>query len=272
MRERAAAILAGFEQFLDKVAERDSKISSQMWVATTYLTLASGKGTGAVVAPEKAKSYLDRAASVYDALLKKGGDEVAKYETSIRLKMANVLRSRQKWDEAQEHINWIVSDPKRQNSLEVQVQAAELLQEAGLNLAASDMPKADGLLREATVGRKEAGIWGWGGIAARVSKQVGNGGRFEETFFDSELNLVRCMVARAQLPGKEEAKKNELLRVAQSRIAANRRLYPKLGGESFARQFEKVLKEIQKLNGSASPRGFLELDEQEAGAAAKAAS
>ncbi|MFM7137584.1 MAG: hypothetical protein ACKO1M_11020, partial [Planctomycetota bacterium] len=44
VRQRAESILTGFETFLDQIAARDPKPTSQMWVATTYLTLGSGKG------------------------------------------------------------------------------------------------------------------------------------------------------------------------------------------------------------------------------------
>ena len=70
-REKAASILSGLEKFLDGLARRDPKASSQTWVATTYLTLGSGKGTGAAVPKAKADQYLDRAADVYKKLLEK---------------------------------------------------------------------------------------------------------------------------------------------------------------------------------------------------------
>lgn len=60
VRQRAEKILAGFEKFLDGIAARDPKLSSQMWVATTYLTLGSGAGLGAVVPPAKAAAYSRR--------------------------------------------------------------------------------------------------------------------------------------------------------------------------------------------------------------------
>ncbi|MFM8986585.1 MAG: hypothetical protein ACKONH_11125, partial [Planctomycetia bacterium] len=60
VRERAGKVLAGFESFLERLAGRDDRIASQMWIATTYMSLGSGKGTGAVVPKDKAQSYLDR--------------------------------------------------------------------------------------------------------------------------------------------------------------------------------------------------------------------
>jgi hypothetical protein len=50
-----------------------------------------------------------------------------------------------------------------------------------------------------------------------------------------------------------------------------RKLYPDLGGESFQKRFEKLLKEIQKEQGAADPGGFKQLDEEAAPAAAAAA-
>jgi hypothetical protein len=272
VRERAAKVLAGFESFLEKLAARDERIASQMWVATTYMSLGSGKGTGAVVPKDKAQGYLDRAATVYGALLKKGGDEIAKYEPSIRLRMAGIFRERGKFEEAQEQIEWILADAKRQNSLDTQVQAAELLQVAGAQSATADPAKADGLLREAVMGRKAGGsvIWGWGGIANKLSRQVGGGGKADELFYEARMNIAKCMLDRAQLPGKPADKKAELLTSAKKAVAVTRKLYPALGGESTEKRFEKLLKDIQKAEGM-PPRGFEEIDAQEAAAKAGAA-
>ena len=265
VRERAAKVLAGFESFLEKLAARDERIASQMWVATTYMSLGSGKGTGTVVPKDKAQGYLDRAATVYAALLKKGGEEIAKYEPSIRLRMAGIFRERGKFEAAQEQIDWILGDAKRQNSLDTQVQAAELLQVAGAQSAAADPAKADGLLREAVMGRKAGTsvVWGWGGIANKLSKQVGGGGKADELFYEARMNIAKCMLDRAQIPGKPADKKTELLASAKRAVAVTRKLYPSLGGESTEKRFEKLLKDIQKAQGM-PPRGFEELDAQEA--------
>ena len=209
---------------------------------------------------------------MYGTLLKKGGEEIAKYEPSIRLRMAGIFRERGKFDEAQEQIDWILADAKRQNSLETQVQAAELLQAAAAQSAAADPAKADGFLREATVGRKAGNsvVWGWGGIANKLSKQVGGGGKADDLFYEARMNIAKCMFDRAQLPGKPADKKTELLTTARKAIAVTRKLYPALGGESTEKRFEKLLKDIQKAQGL-PPRGFEELDEQEAAAKAGAA-
>ena len=273
----ASAILAGFEKFLEGVAKRDPKTASQMWVATTYLSLGSGGtpgaggGAGAVVPKAKASAYLARAAEVYEGLLKRAGeatngDEIVKFVPSIRLKLASVYRELGRWDEALGHIDWILSDPKRQNSLDAQVQAAEILHAAGEG--ATDATAGTRYLREAIAGRKAGGgvAWGWGGIANRLARQAADPKAIDARtkFFNARLNVVRCRLALLAKPGQDRAK---LLQMALNDVAITYRLYPDLGGESFRSQFDTLLKQIQKERGEAAPRGLVELDEATATAA-----
>jgi hypothetical protein len=265
----ALGILAGFEKFLEGVAKRDAKVASQMWVATTYLSLGSGSGSGTVVPRAKASGYLARAAEVYEGLLKRSGasagladgaDEIARFVPSIRLKLASVYRELGRWDEALGHVDWILSDAKRQNSLEAQIQAAELLQAAGEK--ATDGAAAARFLREAIAGRKTQGgvAWGWGGIANRLARQAADPKAIDARakFFSARLNVVRCRLALLAKPGQDRAK---LLQMAFNDVAVTYRLYPDLGGDAFRAQFDALLKQIQKERGEASPRGLAELDE-----------
>lgn len=265
VRDRAAKILTGFEKFLAGVAGRDRKISSQLWVATTYLTLGSGTGTAGVVSKSKAEHYLDRAAEAYAGLLARRDDpqasetdraEIARFEPSIRLKLAGMLEERGKWDEAQEQLDWILADPKRQNTLDIQVRAAALLEAAGRAAAAAgDMEKADTLLREAASGRQAptAAIWGWGGIANRLSRQAfaaddERAMKAREQFFDARLRVADTLFARATLVGR--ADRQQRLETARTAITMTRKLYPDLGGPAFQRRFEKLLEEIQREEGT----------------------
>lgn len=282
--QKAAVTLAGFEKFLGRLSDRDKKVSSQTWIATTYLSLGSGKDMGKVVPKEKAEQYLDRAAAVYAGLLAKKGDqatpqeerdEIAKFEPSIRLRMANIFKERAKWDEALEQIDWILKDPKRQNSLDTQVQAAELLQAAGLKAVADNPARAEELLKAAIVGRKNAGsvIWGWNGLANKLARQAFAGTdekslRSRTLFFESRLAVALCLFDRAKLPGKPKEEADELLGKAATAISMTRKLYPDLGGDALAARYEKVLKDVQKRQGAVNPRGFAELDEKAAAAAA----
>jgi len=262
----ALGILAGFEKFLEGVAKRDPKVASQMWVATTYLSLGSGSGSGSIVPRAKASAYLARAAEVYEKLLTgsgnaaAGADDLARFVPSIRLKLASVYRELGRWDEALGHVDWILSDPKRQNSLDAQIQAAELLQAAGEK--ATDGAASARFLREAIAGRKSQGgvAWGWGGIANRLARQAADPKAVDARakFFAARLNVVRCRLALLSKPGQDRAK---LLQMAFNDVAVTYRLYPDLGGDAFRAQFDALLKQIQKERGETTPRGLAELDE-----------
>lgn len=274
VRQQAEKILTGFEKFLDGVATRDSKTSSQIWVATTYLTLGSGKGTGAIVPAAKKSAYLKKAAEVYQKLLAaKDNPDLARFEPSIRLRMAAIYQELGDWDNAQGQIDWILSDSQRQNSLEVQITAAEILQAAGLAAAAAgDAAKANDLLREAASGRKgtPAVIWGWGNIANRLARQGLSGTdskaqQNRDAFFEARLRVVEGLLARARLPGKEEDR-SKRLETANTAIVMTRKLYPDLGGDAFAKRYERLLKDVQREQG-AEPTGFSALDAQPAAAA-----
>ncbi len=267
---KAAAILGGFEKFLDGVGKRDNKISSQMWVATTYLSLGSGAGAGSVVPKAKAEGYLAKAAEAYESLLKKGGAEITKFEPSIRLKMANVYRELGKWDDAQKHMDWILSDAKRQNSLEAQIQAAELLQAAGEKSA--DKAKAEQYFKEAIVGRKAGSvvIWGWGGISNKLSRQAFAGAdekslEARNKFFTARLNVAKSRLARAKA---STADRDKLLEMAANDIVITYKFNPELGGQAMYKQFDKLLKEIDKERGNAASKGIAGLKEAQQAAEA----
>lgn len=270
IRARAERILTGFEKFLDGVAARDPKPSSQIWVATTYLTLGSGKGTGAIVPAAKKAAYLKKSADVYQKLLASKDDpEAGRFEPSIRLRMASIYQELGDWPNAQQQIDWILSDSKRQNSLEAQISAAQILQAAGMAAAAAgDNDAANNLLREAAGGRKgtPAVIWGWGNIANKLARQGITGGdekaqQARENFFDARLRVVECLLARARLPGGVKQDRDKRLATAEVAIAMTRKLYPDLGGEAFAKRYERVLKDVQRERGQ-EPTGFTALDEQ----------
>jgi hypothetical protein len=258
VRARAEKILGGFEKFLDRVAARDPKISSQFWVATTFLTLGSGEGTGAVVPKDKASRYLQRAAEVYAKLLEKTSDpEVARFEPSIRLRMANIYQELRQWDDAQKQIDWILSDSKRQNSLETQIQAAALLQSAADDAAKNgDTAKADMLYREAAGGRKgdPVKIWGFGEIANKLARQgvAGDGEKARqarENFFTARYRVAECLLARARLQSTA-GDKQKRLDTAETVIAMTFKTYPDLGGPDMTAKFDRLAKQVQQEKGT----------------------
>lgn len=253
-RARARAILAGFEKFLDGVAKRDPRVPSQIWVASTYLTLGSGGGTGSIVPAAEATKYLDRASAVFERLLARTAEpEVAKFETALRLKMAEIHGARGRAKELDEQLDWLLSDKRRQNTPDLQMQVARMLQTTGERLAGTDPAAAEEKLRAASVGRTagESVAWGWGGVANRLSRQAFGGEdaralKAREQFFEARLNVATCLHKRALLSSKSPSEKQDLLKKAAESIEVTRQLYPDLGGAASQQRFDRLLKDIQK--------------------------
>jgi hypothetical protein len=266
--QKAAAIVAGFEKFLDGIEKRDKKVSTQIWVASTYLDLGSGESLGNAVPKPQAEGYLDRAAKVFEALLGKKGDaEIAKFEPAIRQRMADIYLQRGKLDDALAQFDWILADPGRQNSLTTQIKAAELLQAAGKKLAASDPKQAEERLREAIAGRTKGKsvIWGWGGLSNKLSRPAFAGSdekslKARGQFFDARYNVAACLFARSRLPGADA---KDLAQKAETAISMTYKLNRDLGGEAMKTRYESLLKDVQKALGK-EPRGFAALEEQTA--------
>jgi len=284
-RRQATKILDGFEKVLEGLRTRDPKFTSQFFVADTYLALGTGTALAAVVPKDRIDRFLGRAEETFTSLLARKDaaaataadrEELARFEPTIRRRIASIFKRQGKWDAAQEQIDWILADPKKgQNSLDVQWEAAELLEAAGRSLADSDPSKADTLLREAAAGRKAdpVQIWGWGGIANKLARQAFAASddaalKSREKFFEARLRVAQTLLARARLPGA--ADRDKRLDTATSAIVMTRKLYPDLGGPALEKKFEAVLKEIQKEQGSAAPGGFKQLEDRTAAPAAAA--
>lgn len=269
---RAAPLLAGFETFLDGVASRDPKTAAQLWVATTYQAL--GSGTSTVVPQAKAGQYLDRAAAAYARLLDRmhqpglaeaEAAELRRVEPTVRLRIAALSRERGAWQAAQEQIDALLADPQRQNWLDAQTEAAELLLAAGRAAAAAgDTSTADERLREAVSGRQSPSvIWGWSGIATKVSRQAfasadAKALQARDVFFRARLRVAECLQARAAAKA-DATDKAAALAAAENSIAMTRRLYPDLGGPTLQRQFEALLKSVQTASGKPAD-GFAGLE------------
>ena len=261
--DRARKILQGFTTFLDAVASRDPKTSSQIWVATTYRSLGSGKGTGAIVPKADADGYLRQAAAAFGKLLAKQSDpDVVRFEASIRLQLATIYRQLNSWDEAREQLDWMLADAQRRNSLEVQVMAAEVLQGAAQAAAtASQASEANRLFQEAVSGNPGSQIWGWAAIANRLERQGINGSEertivARSTFFEARLHLAEGLLDRARLPDATAAEKQKRLGTAATIISMTHKLYPDLGGDAFSKRFARLLETIQREQGTTAPTGF----------------
>lgn len=273
------ALLGGFEKFLDGLAARSPKLEHQMWVASTYVNLGSADAGEFVVPPARAASYLDRAAVILDGLLARTAatvddPRIAEFEPALRLRMADLEQQRGKWDEALAHLDWVLSDATRRNSLTVQMKAAELLQAAGGKLATTAPQRADERLREAVAGRRSGAseMWGWGGLSNRLARTAFAGDdersrKTREQFFACRYNVAWCLFERSKLP-VNAATAADLRAKAEAAIAMTWKLNRDLGGEASRSRFETLLKTVQRSvqqagdpNARAEPRGFAAFDD-----------
>ena len=209
----------------------------------------------------KAEGYLDSAADIYEGLLDKGGDEIARYEPSIRMKIATVYREREKWEEAQKQMDWILADKKRQNTLDFQWQAAELRQQAAASTADASQQAAS--YGQAINGYKrlsgDGEIWGWGWavISNRLEQKAFSGSdekalEARRRFFQARLNAVTCRMAKADALPQERDRE---LQKAFDYIAITFKMHPELGGPDTSKQFDKLLKDVEKRQNK-PPRGL----------------
>jgi hypothetical protein len=109
-------------------------------------------------------------------------------------------------------------------------------------------------------------IWGWGGIANKLARQAfaGNDEKALDArtkFFAARLNVAKCRLTRAKV---SETDRDKLLQMAANDIAITYKLYPELGGPSTYKQFDKLLKEIEKERGVGASRGLEALKEAQA--------
>jgi len=274
---KVTSILDGFEKFLDGLATRSQKFEHQMWVPSTYVNLGSSDEGEVVVPPDRATSYLDRAAAIFDGLLARKGDAAAgakikEYEPALRLRMADLDQQRGQWEAALAHLDWILADSRRQNSLATQMKAAELLQAAGRKLASSDPQLADERLREAVAGRRNGAsvIWGWGGLSNKLARPAFAGDdersrKAREQFFETRYNIALCLFERSKLSVNSAAAR-DMRQKAEAAIGMTWKLNRDLGGEASKNRFEALLKSIQREQ-KVEPRGFAALDDQVASTA-----
>ena len=90
---------------------------------------------------------------------------------------------------------------------------------------------------------KNKEIWGWGKIAARVSRSP----KHVNVFHEARYNLALCRFQWAlSMAGKEKV---DTLAQAEKDILIVERLYPEMGGPQWRPKYDELLKRIQKTSG-----------------------
>lgn len=235
----------GFESFLKEVAADATELNVMNWVGDTYLGMGESFGTSLKNLTPQAKGYFVKAAEMYQKILDKGKSEAsflpAQMATSVRIKLARAKKFVGDYIAAANMLESILKASP--TVLPAQIEAARLYQDWG----ATGKNQHENYVRAIVGARPDKSkndkntIWGWGEIA----RMTANNPQFREQFYDARYNLALCryQYALAQGDAKEKTKQ---LKLAKSDIALTAGLYPDLGGDEKKRQYDNLLKNIQK--------------------------
>ena len=245
------AVSAGFETFLSRIVGRKkgNTWSSLNWVAETFYSLGTGFDDGKTprLSPD-AKRYYEQAVKAYEAILARADAEKAFAPTpnalvGVRLRMAVCLRKIGHYDDAIKSIVNVLR--ARPMMLPAQILGAETYQAKG---ALDKDAYGFAILGGGDKDKKgQPIIWGW----AKLSKMTMNNDKFADTFHEARIKLSECrylygMLVKDADKAKEQNKRHRTLDAARQDLWMTYKLYPKLGGEARASEYDRLLKRIQQ--------------------------
>jgi tetratricopeptide (TPR) repeat protein len=239
------ALGVGFETFLKEVAADATELNILNWVGETYRGMGESFGTTLKTLTPEAKGYFVKAADTFQKILEKGKADTTflppAMATHIRIQLAKCNKYMGDYLGARDIYESILKASP--SVLPAQVEAAKLYQDWG----AAGKEHIENYMRAIVGARPDKAknnqntIWGWGEIGR---KTAGNA-QFKEQFYEARYNLALCRYNYA-LAQTEAAKKEEQLKRAKSDIALTAGLYADLGGEERKKQFDTLLRNIQK--------------------------
>lgn len=241
-------------QLLSVAASPPAPRAVMFWAATTLKQLGEAVGPLDQVVPrERRRDLLEQAAVAMQQLL---ATEPITSQPSLRLQLAGVWTALGRWQEALEQLDRVVTDARAGRSVLSQRKAAELLEE--LARTQPDAALARQLFRSAVMGRSvgQASVWGWGGLASRISRQAFSSEdeearQLKALYFEARYRLASCRLAWANLEVDATAARRQLQQAA-AELEIESRLHPDLGGEEFQHRFEQLHQAIsQELAGPA---------------------
>lgn len=244
MPERRKRLAEALLIVASEAGKRAEGFNTKYWSAATLLDLSNEYRNE----PSISQTAAQEAASVVDVILAKSSADGQWMPDTGKLKVnllrAKSLRAAGKFKDA---INSFSDVLKETPGLpEVQLEAALTYQAWG--------DSSDPLFHKAAIeGGRPTGkgnlIWGFG----KLSKNLAGNPDFTEVFFEARYQLAS---SRFRFAKKAQAdQKPVLLKQAIKEIESTAQLYPSLGGPAKAKEFEELLRVIQKEAGM-DPIGF----------------
>jgi len=241
------ALIKGFEVFLTRVGDATTDVKEMFWVAQTLYALAEGSDDGGPQLTPNAKRFYDKAIAAYNKILglaETNEDITPEMVLQVQMRLATTLRRLGQFKEAVNLFQEILT--KKNMMLNVQVEAAKTYQEWG---TVGDIVVYDRAVLGGRTDKKTGKytIWGWGKIATQTApnKDVEDGDKYEDIFYDARYNLARCRYLKAKKEATND-KRKKALQLAKNDIALTYRFYPELGGEKSRTRFDGLLRNIQK--------------------------
>ena len=207
-----------FETFLGELSKRkDQTIGSLTWIGETYYGLAQSSGED----PATASNFYDQAAVAYQSILNRAKEDPkfidAARLTGVRLRLVNCKREQGSFEESLELVKTIIAENPR--SLDAQVEANFIFQD----WAASGQGDSWQKYKDAMIGDKGAGIWGWVDTTRRLQTLLAQGAadardRYENRYYDAQFNLTKCTMELGL--AQTGAKKTESLETARTQVVS----------------------------------------------------
>lgn len=222
-----------FEAFLQELSAGSSDVGVLNWVAETFASLGSGFDDDPEVLNENARKYYDRASAAFQNLLSKA-DLQPQLATQIKARLASVKAQMHDFDGALAELEEILG--KSTNALNIQIQAARLLQRWGNSDPEKYKQAIFGIPAD---GGKAGVVWGW----AKIANTAMSYKQFRDNFFEARYHMAECQLSLAE--SKQGKEKQKLLSSAKRNLTMTIQLYPTLGGEQWTAKYNELLKKVQ---------------------------
>ncbi|MEZ6133588.1 MAG: hypothetical protein R3C53_01630 [Pirellulaceae bacterium] len=220
-------------------AGKSESFNTQYWAASTKTEIAKELASDPSGREKANKAFAEGAAILTRILAKEestpGWIQPAAAKTQVRISLSRAQSGMGDHQSAVLGLGEILDE--NNGLLDVQIEAAEILTAWG----AKSPPR----YRDAIMGgRRKAGsnvIWGWGKIAQMTNNQP----NFSEQFYDARYQLAKSRFLFAKTIANAEQRTDEIRR-AEKDITSTAALYPELGGEAKKKEFDALLRIIQK--------------------------
>ncbi len=238
---RRDALVAAFQQFLERAAGTTKELSVLSWVADSYANLgkalrgANGEATAA------SRPFFTKSIDAYREILERSDRNELTLTVQERLlletRLAIVYRERGDHAAAMAQFERILR--AENNQIFVQVEAARTLQSWGNAGETAAYLKA--ILGDQLDPKTQRNfVWGYG----RIARLVAGKAQFDELFYEARYELAVCRYQYALRQPTHERK--EVLAQAESDVLMTAKLYPQLGGPQRKSQYDTLLSDIQQ--------------------------